>query len=251
MKPVRSTSHDQQKNWQLHLVSSAGNEALPVYFIRRRARYLRIYITASGEVRVTVPGRTGRKEAEAFALQHRDWVDKILCERRVQPSLVQWLQSGNRLIWGGASRRSKVEWRSGKTARALGMGDEVVFFLPDEQSEWLARELIVRHARRYLPQRTRALAEKHRVSVGRVTVRDQSTRWGSCSTAGTISLNWRLLLLPLSTADGVILHELAHRREMNHSQRFYTWLDELDPQRKINEASLHEHGCLLMQLGRG
>lgn len=222
-----------------------------VRFIRRRARYLRIYVTAAGEIRVTVPLRTGRKAAEDFARQHLDWAGGILRERQANPTLLEWLQAGHCLIWGGRACRSRVEYMEDGIGRAVAGEGTVAFYLPSAHGEWLARELIVRQARRYLPRRTRELAQTHGVVVGRVSVRDQSTRWGSCSSGGTISLNWRLLLLPVATADGVILHELAHCREMNHSGRFYALLDQWDGARKENERYLRERGCLLMQLGRG
>jgi len=76
-------------------------------------------------------------------------------------------------------------------------------------------------AERELPVRTRELARLHGIAVGRISVRAQKTRWGSCSARGTISLNWRLIHAPPHVADYLIIHELMHRREMNHSARYW------------------------------
>ena len=72
-----------------------------------------------------------------------------------------------------------------------------------------------------LSLRTRQLAAQHTISISRVVVRNQRSRWGSCSARGTISLNWRLIQTPPFVQDYIIIHELMHIREMNHSPRFW------------------------------
>jgi predicted metal-dependent hydrolase len=76
-------------------------------------------------------------------------------------------------------------------------------------------------ARRELPLRLRTLAAEHGIAVTRVSIRNQRTRWGACSPQGAVTLNWRLVLTPDFVRDYVILHELMHRRELNHSRRFW------------------------------
>ena len=76
-------------------------------------------------------------------------------------------------------------------------------------------------ARVELPDALRALAAQHAVTVTRVSVRNQRSRWGACSAQGAITLNWRLVLVPAFVRDYVMLHELMHRRELNHSRRFW------------------------------
>ena len=87
----------------------------------------------------------------------------------------------------------------------------------DEKLERLVRE----RARRELPQQLLALAAEHAVTVRRVSIRNQRSRWGACSPSGTITLNWRLIQTPDFVREYVMLHELMHRREMNHSRRFW------------------------------
>lgn len=76
-------------------------------------------------------------------------------------------------------------------------------------------------ARVELPAELRALAWTHGIHVARVSVRNQRSRWGACSAKGVITLNWRLLLVPAFVREYVMLHELMHRRELNHSRRFW------------------------------
>jgi predicted metal-dependent hydrolase len=86
---------------------------------------------------------------------------------------------------------------------------------PDLEASWRAR------AARELPEELFALAAQHGITVGRVSIRNQRSRWGSCSPSGTITLNWRLVQTPPFVREYVMLHELMHRRELNHSRRFW------------------------------
>ena len=72
-----------------------------------------------------------------------------------------------------------------------------------------------------LPDALRALAASHGVTMTRVSVRNQRSRWGACSSQGAITLNWRLIVVPAFVREYVMLHELMHRRELNHSRRFW------------------------------
>jgi predicted metal-dependent hydrolase len=78
-----------------------------------------------------------------------------------------------------------------------------------------------RRAVRELPAELRRLATIHGIDVHRISIRNQHSRWGSCSRGGSISLNWRLVLVPDFVREYVMLHELMHRRELNHSPRFW------------------------------
>ena len=97
-------------------------------------------------------------------------------------------------------------------------------------SEEQRREGIER-AKRIFPERTAYFALRMGVDYGRITIREQKTRWGSCSSKGNLNFNWKLVLLAPELLDYVVVHELAHRREMNHSKNFW----------KIVEAELPDY----------
>lgn len=97
-------------------------------------------------------------------------------------------------------------------------------------SEEVRREGIER-AKRIFPERTAYFAKRMGVDYGRITIREQKARWGSCSSKGNLNFNWKLVLLAPELLDYVVVHELAHRREMNHSKNFW----------KIVEAELPDY----------
>jgi predicted metal-dependent hydrolase len=100
-------------------------------------------------------------------------------------------------------------------------------------------------AARELPARVLELSARHQLTVRRITIRSQRSRWGSCSRHGTISLNWRLVQAPVFVRDYLVLHELAHLREMNHSPRFWREVARLCPNFAEAERWLKEHAGLL------
>jgi predicted metal-dependent hydrolase len=100
-------------------------------------------------------------------------------------------------------------------------------------------------AARELPARLLELAARHGLSVNRITVRAQKSRWGSCSRRGTISLNWRLIQTPAFVSDYICLHELMHLRQMNHSPRFWREVEAVCPEYRTAERWLKEHPGLL------
>jgi predicted metal-dependent hydrolase len=89
------------------------------------------------------------------------------------------------------------------------------------------------------------------VEVQRVQIRDQRSRWGSCSTRGTLSFNWRLVLAPFDVLDYVVVHELCHLREPNHSRRFWKLVESRRPAWRMQRDWLHEHGPELLAFRPG
>ena len=104
------------------------------------------------------------------------------------------------------------------------------------------REAGKRLAKELLLKKCRYFAERMGVSYGTVTVREQKTRWGSCSAKGNLNFNWRLLLMPERVMDYVIVHELAHRREMNHSAAFWQIVETYLPDYRERRQWLKENG---------
>jgi predicted metal-dependent hydrolase len=161
--------------------SSIPNPAF-VFSRHPRARRYIIRVADDGTVRVTLPRWGSKREARAFAESEQRWIEK---ERR--------------RIEAERERRERTE-------RAPGAED--------------VRALRER-ARRELPRRLLELAARHEVAVTRISIRNQQSRWGSCSRSGHICLNWRLATMPEWVRDYVLIHELMHLKRMDHSPRFW------------------------------
>ena len=97
-----------------------------------------------------------------------------------------------------------------------------------------------------LPERVRQLAAEMGVSYGRITIRSQKTRWGSCSSKGNLNFNCLLALVPPDVLDYIVVHELCHRKELNHSERFWTEVGKVLPDYKIRKKWLKDNGANLI-----
>jgi predicted metal-dependent hydrolase len=104
-------------------------------------------------------------------------------------------------------------------------------------------------ARHELTRRARVLATRIGKHVTRITVRDTTTRWGSCSATGCLSFSWRLILAPESVLDYVVAHEVAHLAQMNHGPRFWRIVQRLTPDHKAPRAWLTRHRSKLWSYG--
>ena len=98
----------------------------------------------------------------------------------------------------------------------------------------------------YIPGRVAYFAEKMGITYGQITIRNQKTRWGSCSSKGNLNFNCYLMLAPQEVLEYVVVHELAHRREMNHSKAFWKIVEQYKPNYKWSKRWLKEEGVKLL-----
>lgn len=216
---------------------TVGRQSWPVTYIRhRRARHYVLRLEDDGGLRVTIPRGGSRQEAERFAKQKAAWIARERYRRAmVQGSGSTW-QDGSTVLLRGEERQLVVD-------RAAGMarlGDERIP-LPVDESGDLRKAVTMRLralAKQELPARLMELAAELGARVTRVTVRNQRSRWGSCSPSGRISLNWRLIQVPPPVRDYVLLHELMHLQEANHSTRFWAKLEAVCPWQREARAWL-------------
>lgn len=105
---------------------------------------------------------------------------------------------------------------------------------------------LAEEAKEIIPKRVEYFAEKIGVDYGRITIRCQRTRWGSCSTSGNLNFNCLLVLTPSEVLDSVVVHELCHRKQMNHSPKFYAEMERAFPNYKECDKWLKKHGSALL-----
>ena len=236
--PERPVPPDQ--NWL-----RVGARQVRLCFVRnRRARRYILRLRPDGAARVTIPRGGSLAEANRFAERNVTWLEQQLLRQALRPRRPETWSAGTEIFFRG--ERVRLESGSNGEAGLVRFGSEAV---PIADATGDLRPAIERHlwrlAARELPGRVLELAAPHHLPVQRVTVRNQRSRWGSCSRRGTISLNWRLVQTPLFVRDYLVLHELAHLREMNHSRRFWNEVARLCPDFPEAERWLKQHSGLL------
>jgi predicted metal-dependent hydrolase len=208
------------------------------YTVRRsdRARRVRVVVEPTGAIEVVLPRRAAQREAAAAVTELRPWIERRLAESRaVRDRLAA---RGDGLPYLGAMLHLRRE--PGRT-RAHRRGDVLLFGERPQIERWyrrMARDEVVPR----LDEATAALGVAYRS----VRIANQRTRWGSCSTTGSMSFNWRLLLAPPEILEYVVWHEACHLVHMDHSRRFWSLLERHVPEYRAPRRWLRDHGATLV-----
>ena len=218
---------------------------LPVRFVRhRRARRYLLRVDARGVARVTMPRWGRRTEARAFAEGHVTWIERERARQLHRAAARPRLVHGASVLLRGLPSPVVVHANGSAThVRVAELTGEVP---PGADVHRTVLAMVRALAAHELPRRLHVLAAQYGLAVSRVTIRNQRTRWGSCSSDGRISLNWRLLQMPEHVCDYVLLHELMHLRVRNHSARFWRQVAAACPGYEQARAWLREHGDSLL-----
>ena len=184
--------------------SDTGNtgDDIRVYVVRSRRKTVSAEIDRDLSVLVRAPLRMSEKDIKEFLRRNEDWIRK---------------------------HRDRMRERLEEAERIPKLTPEELRALADE-------------AMADIPPRVKGFAEMMGVSYGRITIRNQKTRWGSCSSKRNLNFNCLLMLVPEEHRDYVIVHELCHLKEMNHSKRFWAEVEKILPDYKISVKWFRENG---------
>ena len=209
-----------------------------------RARNYRLTLRRDGTAVATIPARGSEREAWRFVEEHRDWLERARARQQRRPRGVEIWTLGTHVLWRGEMMEIRPA-AAGERPMVCLAAD--VFRVPAFEGDLrpTLEAHFLRRAKVELPARTWELSAVTGVGVTNVTVRNQRSRWGSCSANGTISLNWRLVQTPDLVRDYIIFHELMHLREMNHSERFWARVEEVCPGWRDAERWIKRNGSLL------
>jgi predicted metal-dependent hydrolase len=224
---------------------------------------------------VTLPAYSSLAEAGRFLNEHMDWIKERL-DALPKPvpfedgAVIPYRGESHLIRFLGPTRHKRVAWIEGARAAAEARREvEAVASeagrrprpLPRNQlpiinvtGEWehaprRLHDWLVEQARRQLSARVAVHAERLNLRPRRVTVRDQSSRWGSCSSSRILSFSWRLILAPPFVLDYVAAHEVAHLKEMNHGPRYWALVKKTYPRLEEARRWLHRHGAELHGYG--
>lgn len=222
-------------------------EAVPVR-IRRNARARRISMRADAikrEIRITMPTYAPTSSAMEFVAKKRQWI-------------AARLQSAPEIAPVGAGGEIAVEgephvivWNAAWPRRIEQHEGELRLGGPENMVEQRILRWLKDKARGVFEIEIAHYCAQAGETVPRLSLGDPRSRWGSCSSRGTISLSWRLIMAPVSVRRSVIAHEVAHMRHMDHSPEFYAWLDALyEGDRRTADRWLKMHGTGLQRVGR-
>ena len=178
-----------------------------VKIIRSNRKTISIQVDRDTNVVVRAPYRVSEREIRRFLAENEAWIRKQQEKIRAQEKALEGIEP-----------------------------------LTREEIEKLAEQ-----AMQVIPERVAYYAKKIGVTYGRITIRNQKTRWGSCSSKGNLNFNCLLMLTPPEVIDSVIVHELCHRKEMNHSAKFYEEIYRVYPDYDQWNRWLKEHGPLLLR----
>jgi predicted metal-dependent hydrolase len=191
------------------------------YTVRRsdRARSVRVRVEHDGEVTVTLPRRAREREAAAAVRELRPWIDRRVADAAAARAAIPRVP-GTVPYLGG---RLRLVEQPGRT-RAHRRGDLLLVPAGGPEQRAAIERWYRRAARAEALRRLGVAAAALGTTYSRLTIRDQRTRWGSCSATGAIAINWRLVLGPEEVLDYVVWHEACHLVVMDHSPRFWALL---------------------------
>lgn len=179
---------------------------LKVQIIRSQRKTLSIQIDSHGQVIARAPIYMPEADIRKFIQEKEDWIEKHLQKRQIEKEALQ------------------------------------------EEGKFTQEEIqkLANLATAVIPQKVAYYARLMNVTYGRITIRNQKTRWGSCTREGNLNFNCLLMMTPPEVLDYVVVHELCHRLEMNHSARFWVQVEKVMPDYKKHRKWLKEHGGKLM-----
>lgn len=204
-----------------------------------------------GDVRVLAPGNYPQREIEHFIRAKAQWINKKLQLQLLRREQLQPLQDGSQLLCRGQIKTLQV--RIAKTFSLSETEQQLCLYIPGRVSEqnhqaYVKRQLgswFQSQALAYLPKRLAQLSVQTHLQPSDWQIKKYKARWGSCNSQGLISLNYLLMMTPDFVIDYVLIHELCHLKQMNHSAKFWALVQKHCHQHQLAKQWLKQHNGLL------
>ncbi len=255
-------NHYLKRRWKILLSEvtfTVGQEELPVRIIYSKRRTISLEIKAEGTINARVPDfipdadikkliednklKLYRKYKE-FCPEGKKTItkggsyDKLYYNGAVLPFVLGEIKL--LLVKKGSKDSAKLYYRKhpdGSRSLTVETGSEDSVLIRDSITDWYRR-----YAKETLLKKTAYYSKIMQTDYQRITVREQRTRWGSCSSKGNLNFNWKLMMMPETVIDYVVVHELAHRKHMDHSPAFWREVEKILPDYKDRRYWLRENG---------
>lgn len=226
-----------------------GKRRLEYILIRSQRRDVLFKALPEGETRVYAPAWIRLRDVDDMVRSRIGELEEM--HRRVDFELAQNrlehpVSDGSRICVEGKARRLILE-RSDKIEMQI-TEEMLLLHLPDASDDGTRsalRQVLSGLALERIRERLSEFAPKIGVQFGRVTIREQKSRWGSCSAKGNLNFNWKLIMAPPEVLNYVVIHELCHLIEFNHSNRFWTLVEAQMPEYALWKKWLKLHGAEL------
>jgi predicted metal-dependent hydrolase len=212
--------------------------------VRSRRKTIALIVQPDGRLLVRAPLRTNRKIIDAFVASKADWIEKTrqIQQKKHRNVIKQSFSEGGLFWYLGQQYALKVV-----SAQRPSLQFQLGFSI-DQKSLPQAKNLFEKwyrdQARLYLTERVNYFAQANNFQYKKIRIGSARTRWGSCSSNGTLSFPWRLIMTPPEIVDYVVLHELAHTFQHNHSQKFWSMVEGMLPDYKNKRKWLKQNSYL-------
>jgi predicted metal-dependent hydrolase len=210
---------------------------------RRRVKHARIIVNRQMQVRLIVPRKFSRKQVNALIEDKSDWIEKQLNHfDRIQNARVR-LEKGEILYLGAVYRFQHREDLHGQVE--IDACNRIIFSGANLLSRPIQDFWYRSEARRLIERKVNFWSRLHGFNFKMMVIRGQKTRWGSCSSKGNLSFNWKLIKAPEAIMDYIIFHELTHTEILNHSPAYWERLGTFYPQYRAAKTWLKANSWIL------
>jgi predicted metal-dependent hydrolase len=207
----------------------------PSYTVKKhpRARHVKLKTSAQHGLEFVVPPSFNHKEIPTILETHKDWIKKQLIKLQKTPLRTEQ-NLPNHILLKALNHSWKIEYIAGDCKlRLISRPHQELVVLGNIQSKLACRKILTAWIKQqsiaYLTIKLKELSIQTGLPYNKLSIRNQKTRWGSCSREKTISLNYKLLFLPEELVKHIIIHELCHTVHLNHSERFWRLVTKYDP----------------------
>ena len=234
-------------------VKLAGRTVEYLIKVSNRAKYLRLQVSGETGLVVITPKGFKLKDLEDILHKRQNWIlDKLDYTTQVVEDKKKFQQeNGWRIFYGGVAYEVETRVEARIFPDVVFENGKMIVIIPEEDRQVFDVKIFLGYWFRYqarllINKRLLILSEKLKLSYNNVFIKDQKTRWGSCSEQKNLNFNWRLVMAPLAVLDYVVVHELMHLLELNHSKRFWALVEGVCPDYKAHRDWLKKNGKFLV-----